>query len=200
MFSVQQVEQIGVESGDKYGSFNTMALQVTPWRAWVRSLGRLLLQSPRTPQTREHATFKEGFEKVRAQACRIAIQKCASRGHKVSVGFTPPCLSPPIEMALWRMLRLFRGACQLHQILYLLESFFFPLRFLVDPLLRIWQWGRERVSTWTWLEVWLRQAYWELICPNTPSPQCFASPFKGPSLHSFTAQTLFVSADLPPND
>ncbi len=26
MFSLQQVEQIGVESGDKYGSFNTIAL------------------------------------------------------------------------------------------------------------------------------------------------------------------------------
>lgn len=29
MFSEQQVEQSGVESGDKYGSFNTIALQVS---------------------------------------------------------------------------------------------------------------------------------------------------------------------------
>ncbi|TNN74355.1 O-acetyl-ADP-ribose deacetylase MACROD2 [Liparis tanakae] len=35
------------------------------------ALSRLLLQSLRGPQTQEHATFKEGFEKVNAQACRM---------------------------------------------------------------------------------------------------------------------------------
>lgn len=102
MFSVQHVDQIGVESGDKYGSFNTIALQVTLWRDEVRSLSRLLLQSLRSPQTQEHATFKEGFEKVKAQACRMAIQECASRGHRVNVGFIRPCSSHP-ERWLYRL-------------------------------------------------------------------------------------------------
>ncbi|AWP14224.1 Hypothetical protein SMAX5B_016892 [Scophthalmus maximus] len=38
--------------------------EVTLWRGEVRSLSQLFLQSLRSPQTQEHATFKEEFEKT----------------------------------------------------------------------------------------------------------------------------------------
>lgn len=43
----------------------------------MRSLSQLFLQSLRSPQTQEHATFKEEFEKVKAEAYRMIIYMSA---------------------------------------------------------------------------------------------------------------------------